>query len=135
MPEADINYWAVLVAGLSSMVVGAIWYGNMLFAKPWMRLVGKTEEDLKGGVAKAYTTMILLALVLAYILAHFVDYTGAETWMDGAVTAIWLWLGFVVTTKGADYVFSHKPLKLYLIDVGYHLVEMVVMGIILVVWM
>lgn len=126
--------WAVIVAGISAMVVGYIWYARPLFGNIWMKMVGKTEDDLKKGVAKVYTGMLALALVLAFILAHFIDYAQADTLGEGLTTGLWLWLGFVVTTKGADYLFAHKPFKLYIIDVGYHLVEILVMATILTLW-
>jgi hypothetical protein len=134
MPDVDLNYWAILVAGASAMVVGALWYAMPVFGRTWMTMVGKTEDDLKRGVGTAYSGMFILALVLAFILAHFLQFADATTLGQGLTTALWVWLGFVVTTKGADYLFAHKPLKLYLIDVGYHLVEILVMSAILVSW-
>ncbi|MGC9355126.1 MAG: DUF1761 domain-containing protein, partial [Mariniphaga sp.] len=44
----SINYLAVIVAALSSFMVGWIWYGP-LFGKSWMKLHGFTEEELKEG--------------------------------------------------------------------------------------
>ncbi|MBI3957148.1 MAG: DUF1761 domain-containing protein [Candidatus Kerfeldbacteria bacterium] len=134
MPQADINYLAVLVAGLSSMVVGAIWYAKPLFGNAWMRLEGMTEEKAKQKMGVSYSGMFILALVLAYVLAHFVDYTNATTIGAGMTTGFWLWLGFVFTTKGASYLFGQKSMKLFFIDVGYHLVEILVMGAILASW-
>lgn len=134
MPEADINYWAVVVAALSTMVVGWIWYAKPVFGNVWMKLTGMTEEKAKGSMARSYGGMLVLAFVLSYVLAHFVDYMNAITWTEGMTTALWLWLGFVVTTKGATYLFEQKSMKHYLIDVGYHLVELLVMGAILASW-
>lgn len=44
---SDVNLVAVLVAGVVDMVIGALWYSPVLFAKSWMRLIGKKEEDMK----------------------------------------------------------------------------------------
>ena len=35
MDMSTINFWAVLVATLSTFAVGAVWYGP-LFGKAWM---------------------------------------------------------------------------------------------------
>lgn len=134
MPEVSINYLAVLVAGLSSMVVGYIWYSKPLFGNTWMRLEGMTEEKAKQKMGMTYGGMMLLALVLAYVLAHFVDYADATTTSEALMTGFWAWLGFVVTTKGASYLFGQKSMQLFFIDVGYHLVEILVMSVILVSW-
>lgn len=116
------------------MVVGFVWYSKPLFGTAWSKFKGMSEEQAKKGAGKAYIGMILLALVLAYVLAHFVDYTQADTLGEGIVTGFWLWLGLVFTTKGASYLFGQKSMKLFFIDVGYHLVEILVMSVILVSW-
>jgi hypothetical protein len=43
-------------------------------------------------------------------------------------------LGFVVTTYGTTSLFSGTSLTLYLINVGYHVIGLVVMGAILGAW-
>ncbi len=41
----EINYLAILVCGVLSMVIGAIWYGP-LFGKKWMEICGVNADDL-----------------------------------------------------------------------------------------
>ena len=43
-----INPWAVLVASVATMVIGFLWYSPILFARPWMRLMGCDPEDTSG---------------------------------------------------------------------------------------
>lgn len=136
LPVVDINYLAVLAAGVTSMIVGAAWYSPALFGKQWMKLIGLTEEDKKKtNLGQTYGTMFVLSLVLAYVMAHFVGYVGVTTIGEAVQFGFWIWLGFVFTTKGAQSVFVKQPLNLFGIDVGYHLVQMVVMAVILTVWM
>lgn len=134
MPQVELNYLAILVAAIASMVIGAAWYSMALFGKPWMAAVGKKEEDLKQGEKTGYVMAAVGALVMAYILAHFVDYTGSATLFDGAKTGFWIWLGFVATTKMVNDKFSGRPPTLTLIDGGYNLVSLLVMGAILATW-
>lgn len=49
MEMGSINWLAVLVAGISSFVVGGIWYSPGLFGKAWMKDNGLTEDDVKKG--------------------------------------------------------------------------------------
>lgn len=126
------NLTAVLVAAIINMVVGALWYSPVLFSKEWMKQTGKKESDLnKKGANKMYGISFVVSLVLAYALAHFIYFTGARTAADGAKTALWLWVGFVAATHLPNYLFEGRPLKLYKINVGYHLVSMVIMGAVL----
>ena len=44
---STINWWAVLIAGLSAFVVGGIWYSPGLFGNAWMKDSKLNEEDIK----------------------------------------------------------------------------------------
>lgn len=139
MADTTINLTAVLVAAVSSMVAGFLWYSPLLFGKPWMKLVGMTEkaiEDAKAGMGKTYGISFLAALVTAYVLAHVVSLTNAVDWQSGAVTAFWVWLGFVATTGVNEFIYAvkPKPWSLYVINQGYMLVNLLVMGAILARW-
>jgi hypothetical protein len=134
MPTAEINYAAVLVAGSLSMVIGMIWYSLSVFGRPWMKEVGLKEKDLKKGPGVGYLLAVGGSLVQAYILAHFVDYTGAVTWVDGAVTGLWAWAGFVATAFAVNYVFAQRSANLWAIDSGYYLALLLAQGALLAVW-
>jgi hypothetical protein len=40
-----VNLSSVLVAAVSSMVIGFLWYSPLLFARPWMILMGYDPDD------------------------------------------------------------------------------------------
>lgn len=135
-----INYLAVLACGVLSMALGFLWYGP-LFGEEWMKLVGMTKDKMekaKQDMNKTYTLSFLSSVVMAYVLAHFVWFSapGAGTVLVGIKTGIWAWLGFVATTSLSQYLYSleKKPMKLYVIDTGYYLVLLVLMGVVLAVW-
>ena len=126
-----VNYVAVAVSGVAAMITGAIWYGP-LFGKLWMELVGVKKEDVKKEeMPKLYGVMFVGALVEAYVLSIFIHYAGAITLVDGIKTGVWAWLGFVGPVMLGNYMFAKRPLKLFKIDAGYALVNLVVMGAIL----
>jgi len=132
-----INYSAVGAAAVGYWLLGAVWYG-LLFARPFIALMGWTPEQVAAIQAKGESTALGLAfitsLVLAYVLAHFVRFLGAETARAGAATGFWLWLGFVATSNLETVLFESRPLGLYLISNGYHLVGMLGMGALLAAW-
>lgn len=133
MPEADVNNVAILVAAIVTMAIGAVWYSSILFGKSWMKLMGKKAEEL-GGANTGYLVAGLGALVQAYILAHFVDYTGATTFSEGATTGFWLWLGFVAVTMAINIVFEGRNWRLWQINAGYFLAALMVTGGLLAAW-
>lgn len=134
----DINYTAVLGAAILSMVLGFIWYSPTVFGKQWLKLKGLTPEKLQEqknkGMEKIYAVTFLSSLVMAYVLAHFVDYTQAKTLEQGAQTGFWIWLGFVATVMLAGVLFGGKSFRLYLIESGYHLASLIAMSALLAIW-
>jgi hypothetical protein len=67
-------------------------------------------------------------------LAHFVDYTASVTWLEGAQTGFWVWLGFQVTLIVQYVAFEGKSKNSALINAAYQLVGLMLMGAILAVW-
>lgn len=126
---------AVIIVAVLSMVLGSIWYSPILFARPWMRLVGKTEADLKeGGRGRIYLTAFGANLVMAFVLAQFISLANAKTLLDGAKVGLWAGLGFVAPASLIEYLFESRNLKLYWINSGYQLLVLAVAGAILAVW-
>ena len=135
--DIQINYLAVLAAGVSNMILGALWYGP-LFGKMWMRLMGLSDDrlnELKNrGMGKLYASAFLMALVMAFVLAHFAAVWGAVTVHGAFLLAFWVWLGFIVTTMINSVLWEGKSMKLYFVNIGYQLVALKVMALILVLW-
>jgi hypothetical protein len=133
-----INYAAVGVAGLGYWVLGAVWYSPLLFARPFVSLMNWTPEQLaaaeSAGAGKQVAVAFVTSLLLAYVLAHVLRFAGAETARAGAAAAFVLWLGFVATSNLETVIFESRPLGLYLINNGYHLVGMLGMGALLAAW-
>ena len=132
-----LNWLAVVCAAATGFIIGGLWYG-LLFSNKFVELIAWSPEKLKEmeshNPAKELAIAFISALVLCYILAHFVQYTNARTAIDGIQTAFWLWLGFIVTTQLATVIFEERKLGLYLINVGYQFVACSLAGIILAIW-
>jgi hypothetical protein len=132
-----INYPAVFVAAVVHFIIGGLWYG-LIFGNKFIEISGWTPAQLEKIAAESHWTQYAVAfatsLVLVYILAHFVQYTGAKGVAGGMQTAFWLWLGFVATTQLATVIFEQRKLGLYLLNVGYQLVAGLICGAILAAW-
>lgn len=132
-----INYLAVLIAAIASMIVGFLWYGP-IFGKTWTAFMGmdpkKMTDEMKKGMMKGYLVAFIAALVMAYVLAHVIAYTLATSIMDAVFAAFWTWLGFIATVLIGIVLWEKRPVKLYLINASYYLVTLIVMAII-IFWM
>ncbi len=125
----EISIPAVLGA-VSNMILGFLWYGP-LFGANWLKLVKMSKDDMAGGKSKMPMLLGLNfvgALVEAHVLAYLVTKLSISTVMGGVILGLWIALGFVATTMGANYLYTNKPRSLYLIDFGYHFVALLIMG-------
>lgn len=60
----DVNWLAVLLCAVSSLVLGGIWYSPALFAKPWQRAAGLSEDQAaSGNMAMIFGGAFVLSLI------------------------------------------------------------------------
>lgn len=135
--EIHVNYLAVILAAIASMLVGFLWYGPV-FGKTWMKLKGLTKESLKAEQKKLglyYGISFLLAMLMAFVLSHIIAFShhfyGYPWIQTGLTSAFWVWLGFVMPVQATAAIFSHKKWSLFGIDTGYQFVTLMIMGLLL----
>jgi Protein of unknown function (DUF1761) len=131
------NWLAILVAAIVAFLLGGLWYSPLLFARQWMAAHAHTPEDvqkMKADAPRAYGISFVAFLVMAFILQMILNHLGAHTWQSGALWAAHIWLGFAATIGLMANVYSGKKFSVYVIDAGYQLVYLLVMGAILGAW-
>ncbi len=134
MDLSTINYLAVLVAALSTFILGGLWYSPMLFGKAWMRANNFTEADLQTfSKARMFGWSFVFSLVMALNLAMFLaGPTTNVTWgmMAGGLAG----LGWVAMAIGVIGVFENKSWTYIAINGGYMTLAFVIMGAIIGAW-
>jgi hypothetical protein len=136
----DTNVWAVVAAGIVSMVIGFLWYSPFLFAKPWMIAMGYNPEDkariaeMQKGAGPMYGISMLASLLSAFVLGKIIYHLAIATALYGMKVGFAVWAAFVMTVQLTDKMFSHRPFRLFLINTGYQLVCYLAMGAILGRW-
>ncbi|HEV3244948.1 MAG TPA: DUF1761 domain-containing protein [Candidatus Paceibacterota bacterium] len=137
-----VNFWAVLVSAILSMVIGYLWYGPLL-GKQWVASMGWSEaqvqERMKSGSMWSYLWMFIGAFIMAFVLAHAIifaeSFLGFGGWQAGVAIGFANWVGFVAPSSISGVLFEGKPWKWWFIAAGFWLVTLVVMGIVLAVWL
>ena len=131
MPE--INLWAVLAAGASSMVLGALWYSPALFGKAWSAASGVTEEKAKSAnMAQTMGGAFVLAVIGAAVFAMFLG--PKPELMFATAAGLSAGLCWVAGSFGINYLFEQRPLRLFLINGGYHTLQYTLIGLVLGLW-
>lgn len=131
---SSLNWLAVIVATVLYFALGALWYSNLLFAKTWMKLRNVTEEDIGEPNPVIFLYSFILQFIAVVSLALFMEAMGIGSAGNGALIGFGAGAGFVFTLAGTTGIFSEVPMKLHLLDNGYHVVGLVLAGLVLGLW-
>jgi hypothetical protein len=85
---AEVNYVAVLLATITTMVLGFLWYSPVLLGNAWMKQRGLTKSEMSGGGAFTYVLTALTALGGAFILALLLTLADETTIWSGLVVGV-----------------------------------------------
>jgi len=158
----EMNFYAIAVAAIIPLAVGALWYNPNVLGNAWMRASGMTEEKMKSGnVAVIFGVSLVLAFLLSFfsqflVIHQFgalgmigVDAESAlpsfQAFMDdygnnhrsfghGALHGAMSGLFLVLPVLGINALFERKSFKYIFINVGYWIVTLAIMGAILCGW-
>lgn len=158
----ELNFLAIFVAALTTLVVGFFWYSNMLFGKAWQRESGLTDDKLRGGnLAIIYGLTFVFSFLIAFSMQSITihqfaavgmvggdpttakqsytdfmnDYgTAFRTFKHGALHGTILAVMFVFPLIAINGMFERKSWKYIFINAGYWVVSLAIMGGIVCGW-
>ena len=156
------NPIALLLAAVSALVVGFVWYNPKVFGTIWMNEAGLTEESMKGAnMAKIFVLAFIFAFLLAMTMMQMsIHQTGAlsliggdaskalpsytafmadygnnfRTYKHGALHGVLAGVFVALPILGTNALFERKSAKYILINAGYWIVTLGVMGAIICGW-
>lgn len=155
-----MNFYAILVAALATMIIGMIWYNPKVFGNAWMNEIGMSEEKAKSGnMLKIFGFALLFSLMIALSLpgaviheigaaqlnggdfnnAAYIEYAAAcgekfRTFKHGALHGTILGVFFALPIIGMNAMFEHRSWKYIFIHAGYFIVSLAIMGGIICAW-
>ena len=155
----NINFLALLLAALSSLVVGFIWYNPKVFGNIWMKETGITQEDGKGkNMIAIFAMSIFYAFLISFLLqmlvihqfgalgmvggddtkalpsyaAFMADYgTAFRTFKHGALHGFMTGLFLALPVIGTNALYEGRSWKYVLVTGGYWVVTCMIMGAII----
>ncbi len=134
----EINYWAVLIATASSMVVGSIWYTPKVFGTKWAKLAGVDMDRPGSSATMAIIVTVIVSFITAWVLAGSINiawhFYGGGYMLSAIGTAVILWAGLTAARFITHDAFEGRPSALTVMNIGHELVTIVVMAIIIGVW-
>lgn len=140
----NVNWIALAVAALSTLVIGFIWYGP-LFGKAWMKETGITEAQAQKGMPLRFGLSVVLAFAAVFFIYMISVVSGGEpgdphgqekylTFGHGAAHGAFVALFIAMPVLATNALFEQKSFKYILINVGYWVVTFAIMGGIVNAW-
>lgn len=132
----EVNWIAILLAAISSMIVGSLWYGP-LFGKLWIRLANvKRDTNFTTQKAvlmylKTFLSSLLTAVVLAYVIAMIHNGSTETYFVDAVFVGMMLWAGFTAARVFMHDMFEGRPTQLTALTIAHELVTILVMSAII----
>jgi hypothetical protein len=125
-----MNVLAVLVAAISSFILGGLWYSSRLFGPIWNTENGGVFR--RGHPVKVFGLSLLFSLIAATCFAFWVGPAPAlpNALRAGALAGA----GFVAASFGINYQFAQRSYTLWLIDAGYHTMQFLFFALIIGLW-
>lgn len=132
MDFTNINFVAIAVGTIAAFLFGFLWYAPPVFGRTWQRHTGISDAQMKDG-------KVLLrmgpALVLTFIMGVMLDVilpSELMKWDEGAVNGLLIGLGLTAPALALQYIFARKSVHLFLIDAGYTVFALMILGAVLV---
>ena len=126
-----VNLLAVIVAAVAFFLTGGVYWA--VFTPAWLHRLGRPPEEARPTpvqLSVAFVTRVLLA----YVLAVFVVWAGAQGAGAGAEIGLLAWLGFVIPPTLGQAVFERKPWQVVAIGLPESLIGFVLVGAIVGAW-
>lgn len=126
----NLNWLAIIVAALSTFLIGGLWYS--IFEKAWMAANNFSNQDLKKRkMPIVFGLSFFFAFLMSLNLAMFI---GKENLTYGTIAGFLTGFGWVALGIAIIALFENKPLKYVIINGGYMVVSFTIMGAILGAW-
>lgn len=134
MHQIPVNLVSLTVVAVAKSFIGFLWYSPALFGKLFVRLAACDEKKLMKNSPRAILVDVVANFIMAFVLVHAVVYAGATAFATGLAVGFFNWIGFVAVGTLFSVNFEQRPFRLFLLNNGFQLITIALMGAVLAVW-
>ncbi len=130
----DLNWVAVIVAGLAYFVLGAVWYTNALFGRQYRTALGVDPAVQAQPDPMLLVTNFVGWMVAAVAMGLIAVSVGADSVLDGIVLGLVVSVGLILTQLVVNATYEGRGTAILKVNAPYMILGYVVMGAILAAW-
>ena len=127
---SEVNYWAVLWAVVSSLVVGSIWYHEKVFGPAWRGAIGLKKKDMENteGMGAMFGGTIIFNTFTAAFLQAVMLATDTSGVNNGFILGAIFGLVFAGFPHVVHALFERKNSTYFGLALGHDVLTFAVMG-------
>lgn len=129
---SSINYYAIGLCLVVSIIISMAWYSPLLFGKQWGELSGQSV----GGPPNPgkLITGIICNLVFIITIAILIQLIGVQSVKSALIFSLIIGFGFMFTINLPVYLYNGLKMKLLFIDMGGTLFSIIIISLIISSW-
>jgi hypothetical protein len=120
----------IVVASITSMIIGSLWYSKILFGRMWMQCINKTPETL-GNPTSAIIASILASVLTAIGISCIFTFINVTDMCTAVCVGLVLGLLIIFPAQLSDNKFCGWGNKLLMIQSSYRIINILSMCIVL----
>ena len=143
MTLANINWLAVCVSAIAAFIIGGLWFSPKAFFPIWWRAKGRSMDEIPGSglnmglvFSSTFVALLVQSTVMAAIFqllrtSGTVEHFGV---MQGATTGLIFGVGIAAASSLTHRLFGGDGFKIWALEVGNDVLNLVAIGAILALW-
>ena len=130
-PPTAINWLAIIICVLGSLILGMLWYSPSVFGNTWMKLAGVDAEKGKANMGRGVAIAIVGAFIQACGLSILFSILNPASMSDAIQYGLWFYVALIIPIELSGAAWELRPWKLVFINAGWELVSILMMTIVI----
>lgn len=133
----DMNIWAIALAAVVGIVIGAVWFGPKTFFPLWWKFLGKESSVQPGSSNMAvifgttFVAAVVQALVMSLVISLSEQSVGELGIFGGLATGALMGVGFAAASSISHQLFAGFSIRAWVLEVGQDIISLAAMGAII----
>lgn len=143
MSLSDINWLAVFAGAIAAFLIGGLWFSPKAFYPVWWRAKGRNPDEVPGSglnmgivFGSSFLALLVQSAVMASLMQLLRTSGGSENFgaLQGATLGLIVGIGIAAASSLSHRLFGQDGFKVWTIEIGNDILNLIVIGAILALW-